>query len=303
MAYLCAQRVYGNRKVARISAYLVAFFPAFVIWSGQLLKDGLIVFLLVLAMTMVLELQRRLSVAAIITLVLSVAAVIPLRFYIFYMLAPAIVGSFIIGASGSPRVIVRNTVILVVMGLGLTYLGAIRNAGDNFEQFGNLAQVQTSRADLATSAASGFGGDVDVSTTGGAISTIPVGLIYLMLAPFPWQIGSLRSAITAPELLVWWMMVPLMVIGVVWSVRNNLRPSLPILLFSLMLTLAYSITQGNVGTAYRQRTQIQVFLFMFIAAGWTLRKERQENKKIIAMARQRQMQERVHATRVGALHT
>jgi len=40
-----------------------------------------------------------------------------------------------------------------------------------------------------------------------------------------------------------------------------------------------------VGTAYRQRTQIQVFLFMFIAVGWTLFQERREDKKILSSAR------------------
>jgi hypothetical protein len=48
----------------------------------------------------------------------------------------------------------------------------------------------------------------------------------------------------------------------------------------LMLTIAYSLYQGNVGTAYRQRAQIQIFHFMFIAAGVTLWQEKKENKKI-----------------------
>ncbi len=47
----------------------------------------------------------------------------------------------------------------------------------------------------------------------------------------------------------------------------------------MMLTLAYSVFQGNVGMAYRQRTQIQVFLFMFVAVGITIIIEKRENKK------------------------
>jgi hypothetical protein len=54
-----------------------------------------------------------------------------------------------------------------------------------------------------------------------------------------------------------------------------------------MLTLAYSIFLGNIGTAYRQRTQIQVFLFMFIAVGWTLWQERSENKNLLQKARRK----------------
>jgi hypothetical protein len=285
MIYFCADSLFGNRRVAFRSAMLVALFPAFIIWSAQLLKDGLIVFLLVLAMTMVIELQRKFSYGALIVLVLAVAGVLPLRFYIFFMLVPAVIGSFLIGVSASPRAIIRNTLILVVLGLGLTYLGAMRNAGVAFDQYATLAAVQSSRSDLSGSAASGFGSDVDVSTTQGAISAIPVGLTYLMLAPFPWEISSLRSAIPLPEVLVWWTMLPIVVFGIAWTVRNRLQKAFPILLFALMLTISYSIFQGNVGTAYRQRTQIQVFLFMFLSVGWTLRQEKRENEKIVKASR------------------
>ncbi|MDT5294103.1 MAG: hypothetical protein QOJ76_983, partial [Acidobacteriota bacterium] len=51
------------------------------------------------------------------------------------------------------------------------------------------------------------------------------------------------------------------------------------LLFTTMLTLAYSIFQGNVGTAYRQRSQILIFYFIFVAVGAVLLRERQEDKQ------------------------
>ena len=114
-----------------------------------------------------------------------------------------------------------------------------------------------------------------------------MGFAYLFLAPFPWQMTSLRAGITLPEVLVWWAMLPLLVTGVLWSIKERLRRAFPILVFALLLSLAYSIFQGNVGTAYRQRTQIQVFAFMFIAVAWTLREEKRENEKILKDARKR----------------
>jgi hypothetical protein len=176
---------------------------------------------------------------------------------------------------------------LVILGLSLTYFGITRNAATDLQTYGSLEQVQRSRLDLARSANSGFSEDVDVSTTSGAISVIPIGLAYLMLAPFPWEVTNLRQSVTLPEVLVWWAMIPFLVWGIWWSLKNRLRAAFPILLFCLMLTLAYSVFQGNVGTAYRQRTQIQVFLFIFIAVGWQLFRERQEDKKILR--RQRDM--------------
>jgi hypothetical protein len=110
-----------------------------------------------------------------------------------------------------------------------------------------------------------------------------------MFAPFPWEMASLRQSITLPEVLVWWAMIPLMVYGLWWTVRHRLRTAFPILIFTLMLTLAYSIFQGNVGTAYRQRTQIQVFLFMFVGVGWQIWREHKEDKKLLQRQRHRRL--------------
>jgi hypothetical protein len=278
MIYFCAEKIFRNQRVAKISALSIALFPSFIIWSAQLLKDGLIIFLLVFTITMVLEIQKKFSYGAILLLILSLFGIISLRFYIFYMVAIAVAGSFIIGISTSVQSIVRNVIAIIAIGLALTYLGAIRNAGSDVKEYGNLERVQLSRQNLAETAASGFREDIDVSTPAGAIAAIPIGLAYLMFAPFPWEVEKLNQALVLPEVLVWWALFPLLLSGLWFTLRYRLRSSLAVLIFTLMLTLAYSIFQGNVGTAYRQRTQIQVFLFMFIAAGWTLFQERRENR-------------------------
>jgi 4-amino-4-deoxy-L-arabinose transferase-like glycosyltransferase len=298
MVYFCSVRMFSNQRVAKTAAVAIAFFPAFVIWSSQLMKDGLIIFLLVLAMTMVLQLQERFNYAALLLLIFSMFGIFSLRFYIFYMVAIAVVGSFIIGLTSSVQSVVRRTGALILVGLSLTYLGVIRNASVDFEKYGNLERLQSSRQDLAQSAESGFGEDIDVSTTEGAISAMPIGFTYLMLAPFPWEMANFRQAITLPEILVWWALIPLMVAGLWYTIRHRLRSSVPVLIFSLMLTLAYSVFQGNVGTAYRQRTQIQVFLFIFIAVGWALLKERKENRQIIQSER-RKLLEKKRRTQVS----
>lgn len=280
LVYLCSHLIFRNARVSRFSAIAIAIFPSFIIWSGQLMKDGLIIFLLVLVMLMVLRLQEKFSYAAVVLLVLSLGGIISLRFYIFYMVAVAVAGSFIIGTTNSAASVFRRTAILILTGVALTYIGVLRTATTNLETYGDLERIQISRQDLASSAESGFGEEVDVSTPVGAISAVPLGLVYLLLAPFPWEVTNLRQTITLPEVLIWWAMLPLLVWGFWYTIRHRLRAAFPILMFSSMLTLAYSIFQGNVGTAYRQRTQIQVFFFMFIAVGWVLLKERRENKKL-----------------------
>lgn len=292
--YFCSEKIYHNRRVAKLSAVFVALFPSFIIWSSQLLKDGLIIFLLVIIMTIIMQLQKKFSYSAVIILLLSLFAILTLRFYVFYMVAFAVAGSLVIGLSPSVRSIVRNTVIIVLLSVGLTYLGIIQTAGTDFERYLSLERIQYSREYLA-SFNSGFGEDVDVSTTQGAIMALPIGFSYLMFAPFPWEVNNLRQAVTLPEIFLWWAMIPLLISGLWYTIKNRLRAATPILIFSLMLTLAYSLFQGNVGTAYRQRTQIQVFLFIFIAVGWTVWKEKKENRDMTKQVRQREIEMKLKA--------
>src|SRR2546428_1340355 len=101
----------------------------------------------------------------------------------------------------------------------MTYLGVTRFAGTQIEHFGDLKMVQRSRQDAAQSAKSGFAKDVDVSTTSGALGAIPVGLFYLMFAPLPWQLTSLRQMITLPEMIIWWGSFPLLVLGLWFTIK------------------------------------------------------------------------------------
>lgn len=294
--FLCARYIFQNVRVAKIAALCVAFYPSLVLWSSQELKDGPIVFLLAVSMLATLKLGERVSAKYLAALVLAMFALITLRFYVFYMVAAAVVGAFVIGMRPlNSQSLARQLVIIVALGLGLTYLGVLRTAGTQLETFSDLNVVQRSRADLAQSAKSGFGRDVDVSTAEGALSAIPLGLAYLLFAPFPWQIANLRQSITLPEMVAWWGSFPLLVMGTWYTLRYRMRQALPILIFTSMLTLAYSIFQGNVGTAYRQRSQILVFYFILVAVGAVLLKERREERQRQAALAKRAVAEAARA--------
>lgn len=296
--YLCAKHIFANQRVSRLAAMLVAFFPSLVLWSAQGLKDGPIVFLLSFSMLATLKLGEKLSLKYILLLTGALFALLSLRFYIFYMVAAAIAGAFVIGMrETTARSFVRQFLVIIFLGLALTYLGVTRASNSQLENFANLQAVQRSRSDLAKSAASGFGREVDVSTTSGAIAAIPVGLVYLLFAPFPWQLASLRQIITLPEMLLWWAAFPMLVLGFWFSLRFRLRRISPILLFTTMLTLAYSVFQGNVGTAYRQRAQILVFYFMFVAVGVVLMKEKREDRNRQQAAARDKMAQHALSTR------
>ncbi len=289
--YLCAQQIFENRRVARLTALMIAFFPSMILWSSQGLKDAPIIFLLGLAMLATLRLCRKPSLKFFTLLIVAMLGLLSLRFYIFYIVAAAAAGAFLIGQRQvTARSFVQHLVVLVCVGLALVQFGVLQRATAQYETFGNLDAIQRSRLDQSQSAESGFAKDVDVSTTGGALTAIPLGLVYLLFAPFPWQVANLRQSITLPEMLVWWSLFPLLALGLWFTLKYRLRQALPILLFTTMLTLAYSVFQGNVGTAYRQRAQLLIFYFMFVAVGYVLLKERGEEQ------RQRQIDARRQAS-------
>ena len=279
VVYLCAQHVFQNSRVARIAGIAVAFYPSLVLWSAQGLKDGPIVFFLALAILSTLRLGEKLTIKYILILLGALIALLALRFYVFYMICVAIAGAFIIGMQQvTATSFARQFSAVILLGLALTYVGVTRSASLQIERY-SLQRLQLSRLDQARSAESGFGRDVDVSSTSGALSTIPIGVVYLLFAPFPWQITSLRQSITLPEMIIWWASFPLLVLGLWFAIKYRLRMISPILIFTVMLTLAYSVFQGNVGTAYRQRAQLLVFYFIFVAVGFVLVKEKREERK------------------------
>jgi hypothetical protein len=264
------------------------------------LKDGPIVFFLGVAILATLKLGDKFSVKYLAMLVGALFCVLTFRFYVFYMIFTAVAGSLVIGMQKvTATSFARQFAIIILIGIGLTYLGVTRYASVQLSYYTRLERVQQSRRDASSSANSGFGREADVSTSEGALKTIPLGIVYLLFAPFPWQLASLRQSITLPEMLIWWASFPLLMLGLWFSIRYRLRQISPVLIFTVMLSLAYSIFQGNVGNAYRQRSQLLVFYFIFVAVGWVILLEKREERKRRDLAEPEPLPVRIAASEVS----
>jgi len=278
LAYLMSMELFPNKRVARASAILTAFFPSLVLWTSQGMKDGPIIFLLAVSMLATLKLGNRFSYKNVTALALALCGLITLRFYVFYIIVLSITAAFIMGRRRlTAQSFMRQFIIMCVVGSVLAYFGVSRYAGQQYETYGNLRQLQLMHLD-ASQSASGFGQDIDVSTPEGVVSAIPIGMTYLLLAPFPWQLMSVRQMITLPEMVIWWASLPLLALGLWFAVKHRIREVAPILIFTTLLTITYSILMGNVGTAYRQRAQLLIFYFIFVGLGFVLVKEKREEQ-------------------------
>ena len=261
-----ATRLFGA-LVARRVAILMAFFPGMVFWSAGMYKDPTVLLCLAVSMYAVVRLRARVSVAMLLLFVAAILGLVTVRFYIAYFVVFATLVTFVFSRRGStfPRIL---SFALLVGALAGVYTFAVRQEGlEEQSSLMTLQRLQVTRTDQAMQGQSAFGRQFDVSTPAGALLALPVGLTYLLFAPFPWAIAGTRQALVLPEMLVWYGLMPAFVAGLVHSIRRQLGDVLPILAFLVTLTLAYALMQGNVGTAYRQRTQVTMFFFLFMSVG------------------------------------
>jgi hypothetical protein len=262
-----------NPAAARWALLFMAFFPQMIFWSCAMYKDPSILLSIALCMFAVLRLRAHFSPGYVLLFTGASLYLLTLRFYVFYMVAFAALGTFLFSQRRGLLGSLAAQLMLVGVFLGAMVFGVRRETITEQTAYFDLEKLQTARMGQIQQGRSAYGGEIDVSSRAGAVAALPVGLVYLLFAPFPWSISGLRQLLTLPETLVWYGLMPALLRGLLFSLRTRFRDVLPILVFASTLTLAYAIFQSNVGTAYRQRTQISMFFFVFMGVGLELKRE------------------------------
>lgn len=274
LVYNLAKKLF-HHLVARRAALFVALMPSMVLWGSMALKDLPVTFCIVISLSSCVELKRKFTLTALLGTFLPALAIYPMRFYVVYFVVFAIALSLILDRSLNALTGVYRQIFVLAIFAGLfLLLGAAGQAESDASQYMSLEYLSQYRRGMAESANSGFYADADISRPDTALMYLPIGMAHLLLAPFPWQMTSLGPLIAAPETIFWWTVVPATIRGIIFSIKNRFSESLPLLAFTATLTAAYSLMQGNVGAAFRQRAQILVFLFIFSALGTYLAKVR-----------------------------
>ena len=257
-----ALRVTGDSASAARAATYTAYFPSLILWSVLNIRDAWVILLILIICREALALQERFSPRSLILLAAAVLAVTSFRDYIFFAVAgPAVVSFLVRNRRHLPRNVVLGMLLTGVVIYGDQVAGANRKLHSL-----DLEELQDLRHWNAMGAKSGFEA-VDISTPTRAALFLPVGLTYFLLAPFPWLISSFRQALTLPEMLFLYSIIPGIVRGIRLLIRERLSHALMVLLITAGLTFGYALGEGNVGTAYRHRAQVISFYLIFAAVG------------------------------------
>jgi 4-amino-4-deoxy-L-arabinose transferase-like glycosyltransferase len=257
----------GSAAALRAALY-TGFFPSLVLWSVLNVRDSWVVFLILLVCREAMRVSQKGSLRHLLGLLGGVVLLVQFRDYIFLpVAAPAALFFFVRKRAN----VGRNVLLGMLVAIAVIYTDqAFGNSKLQRIDFETLNEIRHGTAE----GNSLFEPTADISTPGKALLFLPKGLAFFLLAPFPWQLTNVRQALTLPEMLFLYVLIPSIVAGIVHLARDRTRDALLVLLVSAGLTVGYSLGQANAGTAYRHRAQVLPFFLMFGAVGVELRRRR-----------------------------
>jgi len=268
-AYRIARTLFSEWVASRVG-WWTCLLPSMIVWSAQTVKEPVVIFLETLALYGCVNLKRSgFSVRHVVLCAVTTILVMPFRFYVAYIVAGTIVFSLLLPHLTRRKMSIGSALAVVLVLVPLLLLsGVLIRHESQFDRF-DAKFIATYRHDLTVGAGSGVETNYDLGTNQGLAMATLTGGIYLLLAPFPWELGgSLRKVLTTPELFIWWWLVVVALIPGLWyTVRKRFSDVQPLLFFTVGLGLLYSVTFGNVGLAYRQRAQLLPWLVIIAMVG------------------------------------
>ncbi len=258
-------------SAARPAFILCGFWPSIVLWTSINLRDAWSFLLLGAALLAAQRLRTAATLRDAIILGACLLAYPFVRGYMLVLLSVGLIASYMV-------VRVRQLPIAIILVAGIllaltTLKGPYAVLGDLSVE-GKLEQLHRMRSGLAYGASAFDSTGVDLSTPLGALTYLPRGLANFLLAPFPWKLQSWRQIMALPETFVWYAILAA-AIRQAWSdVRYRLKSTALIVFVSVSITVAYSLVEGNEGTAYRHRAHVLLLAFVFAAGFWARRRER-----------------------------
>jgi len=275
LTYRIAREIGAAPSASLLSAWLVAVCPAFVFWCGALYKEGLVLLVLNLGIYHAFRLQATWRARSFCVLALCLLGLSALRLYLAFLVALALCPALLLARdeSGRPQAASRDLMMrplvtavfaLVIVAVGLA-VGVQRVLPSGLEHA--LYRIQISRDDLAHTA-SGYLPDATVHTTHDAARFLPLGVAHFLAVPLPWQTGSLRQNLAIPDTALWLLLYPVILLGMARALRRNFQGSVLLVATTVGLCLFYALLIGNVGAAYRLRTQVWLLWAPFVALGW-----------------------------------
>lgn len=246
----------GQTKSAFAMATMFSFSPAYMLYTSDMYKDGIVVALTLGAVGSAIRLGKKLSVLHLLIGLTCIFSLAFVRNYLIYVtIAPLFVG--LVGFRS--KSIARTATVLVLEIIGCFILASFSTklnevattAQDTFEfaVTDGLASNQDGGSGVV------FAGDTPFASFG-------TKLVYTLFSPFPWQPGSIALHVGKIDAAVMFYFAYRSVRA---APRVGFATLLTVLAFLVPCTIMYTTTMANIGLIVRQRLVIVAGLAVLAA--------------------------------------
>ena len=262
-------REFGAVGGARWSAIFIAVFPSMVLWSSLNLHDVDAYFMILVAFFVTTRLQRSPRWWHVVVLALTLAAMFVLRLFADSALLASVACGLVASRLRIPARQARRIALAVATAAiaSIVLVVIYPSPGQHLYTRLGLSQIADIRRNLASGARSAVDTDPGLQTLLGALAFLPRGLVNFFLRPFPWEGGSTLSLLTRPETILYYALIPLVVLGIVLSTKRAASRTIPSLVFLTVTGVGYAMVISNLGTIYRERGELLIVMFVFVGVG------------------------------------
>lgn len=121
---------------------------------------------------------------------------------------------------------------------------------------------------------------VDFSTRGAVVRNLPRRAFDILVRPFPWQLGDISQGLGLLGTVTAYLAIFLLARTCFQRRGEIMSRAGPLVYLAFFFVVAYALSAGNAGTAFRYRTQIVALFVCIIASLWRTAADRKRTEKI-----------------------
>jgi len=253
-----------NTKIARTAALLTAFFPSLVLYSGVHLKDCLITFLITFSIWNILEIVEQKKFHRILLIVPTFYFLKSLRgpmaAFLLVCLGGYVCYKVCIRYLTSKRIKFIGFISTLLFLLALALMPRFNSIFIGYTEYAHFERLAHGSIYSAFSGA---------SSPFIRMLLLPVFVVFTLLVPFPpWRFETLSGVLNMPGNLIWYILIPLAVVGILEILRQKNAPQLLVATVVILVIVANAYLFFGTAATFRYRSQMYP-LFMILAAWGT----------------------------------
>jgi hypothetical protein len=264
---LLAAAVYelAGARASVLAMWLLALEPASIFFSSLLHKEANLMLAIGLIALGGAKIWKRQEIGALIPIVIGCLIAVATRHYAgWFLIAASAAAVLHAGLRAENRAAIRSlSLVAMVVLFAAVAAPTVLSASTNESLQKNLQPSQEANASDNSNLKLE---QVDFSTRGAIVVNLPRRIPDVLLRPFPWQLGNLSQGIGIFGTIAAYLTFFFLIREGIRRRGEIMTRAGPLIYLGFFLLIAYSLSAGNAGTAFRYRTQIVAVLIAAFAA-------------------------------------